>query len=108
MEKDNLISMSLNPGSLRTQLLRHTRSWLHLFLHYFMLYDAINGAYALLFAGLSPGVELKDSGRYVIPFGRFGENRDDLIAAMKIESEGGTGGAKRFWEYCEKETSAYV
>lgn len=43
-----------------------------------------------------------------MPFGRLGENRDDLIVAMKLKSEGGTGGAKRFWEYCEKEAPAYV
>jgi NAD(P)-dependent dehydrogenase (short-subunit alcohol dehydrogenase family) len=108
MGKENIISVSINPGSLRTGIVRHMRSWVQTFLHYVMLYEPVNGAYTMLFAGLSPQVTLARNGQYLLPFGRFGNIGDDLTEALVDTDQGGNGGAKRFWEYCEAETLAHL
>ena len=44
----------------------------------------------------------------VIPWGRFSSLRKDLEAAGKSKSEGGTGRAKEFWEWSEKQVQPYL
>ena len=44
----------------------------------------------------------------VIPWGRFGPLRKDLLDAQKTEAEGGTGQAARFWEWSEEQVRQYV
>lgn len=66
------------------------------------------GAYSELFAALSPSIKPKDSGSFIIPWGRLGPIPDHIKAAMKSKSNGGTGTASRFWEWCERETHAYA
>ena len=62
--------------------------------------DPIFGAYKEAFAGLSPEVDEGRNGAYLIPWGRFYDGlREDLVLAMTAEEEGGTGIAKRFWEW---------
>lgn len=34
--------------------------------------------------------------------------RNDLVAASKAEEDGGTGGAKRFWEWTEDQIKPYL
>ena len=74
----------------------------------FILYPSVYGAYTELYAGYSPDVRPEDSGRFIIPWGRFGTYRDGLVLATKSKSEGGTGTAERFIEYCERETKPYM
>ena len=55
-EKDGIISVSLNPGNLNSELQRHS-GWVgKLFVKAFT-YPAVNGAYTEFFAGLSPEVK---------------------------------------------------
>lgn len=44
----------------------------------------------------------------VAPFGRFYPLRSDLSNATKLESEGGTGGAYKFWEWAEEQIKEYL
>ncbi|KAJ3549262.1 hypothetical protein NM208_g590 [Fusarium decemcellulare] len=106
-EGTGIVSVAINPGHLKTELMRHVSSLMQRFLNRFVLYDPIYGAYTEVFAGLSPGVTAEDSGRYIMPWGRFGLVKDDLVAAMKSRVEGGTGGAERFWEFCEEATKPF-
>ena len=102
-----IISVTQNPGSLKTNLLRNA-PWLLRFLSYPLLYDAKMGAYTELWAGLSPEVNDKSSGSYIIPWGRFHPSpRKDILDAMKPKSEGGTGQAKDFREWCETQVADY-
>lgn len=44
----------------------------------------------------------------VVPFGRFLPIREDLERGSKPESEGGTGIARKFWEWTEEQVKAYL
>ncbi|KAH6608483.1 hypothetical protein Trco_001829 [Trichoderma cornu-damae] len=72
--------------------------------------DGENGILHLakLFAGLSPDVKPEDSGRYVIPWGRFGFTRADIDEALTPKKGEETSTAGKFFEYCENETKPYV
>jgi retinol dehydrogenase 12 len=68
-----------------------------------ILHEPRFGVYSELFAGLSPDVTIEHSGQYLIPWGRLGQPREDITKGCLSTQEGGTGTAKRFWEWCEME-----
>lgn len=72
-----------------------------------MLHDPIYGAYTELFAGLSPIIRKEDSGRYVIPWGRFGVNRADIEAELKPSAGKAEYKAAIFFDYCENATKSH-
>jgi len=104
---EGIISVSLNPGNLKTELQRHTSSLVALLLK-LVLYPAINGAYTELFAGLSPEVTPAKNGAWIHPWGRFVPLKADILASSKSKSEGGTGVAAQFWEWSEAQVKAYL
>ncbi|KAH8801377.1 hypothetical protein F5884DRAFT_904244 [Xylogone sp. PMI_703] len=104
--KSGVMHLTLNPGNLKTPLQRNM-GCLERHITNLMLHDPIYGAYTELWAGLSPAVKPSDSGRYIIPWGRFGDIREDVAAACKSAQEGGLGKATQFFEYCEKVTRDY-
>ncbi|KAI9742775.1 MAG: hypothetical protein M1818_003504 [Claussenomyces sp. TS43310] len=104
--KDGIVSVALNPGNLLTDLQRHI-SGLQLMVMKTFLYHPRFGAYTELFAGLSPDVTLAKTGSWIQPWGRFDGIRSDLAAGAKSESEGGTGYAKKFWEWTEEQIKPY-
>jgi NAD(P)-dependent dehydrogenase (short-subunit alcohol dehydrogenase family) len=55
-EKDGIISVSLNPGNLNSELSRHS-GWIGVLVVKLITYPAVNGAYTEFFAGLSPELE---------------------------------------------------
>lgn len=99
---------ALNPGNLTTDLARHVSALQAVFIR-MITYPPVNGAYTELFAGLSPDVaaSLKQN-EWVIPFGRITALRKDLALAGLGEGEGGTGNARRFWEWSEEQVRQYV
>jgi NAD(P)-dependent dehydrogenase (short-subunit alcohol dehydrogenase family) len=102
-----ILSLTQNPGNLKTALLRHA-PWMLGFFTAPLLYDAKMGAYTELWAGLSQDLSIEDGGKYVLPWGRLHPSpRQDLLKAMKTKDEGGTGVAALFLEYCEKETAEF-
>ena len=61
--QDNILSVSLDPGNLKTPLYQNAPRWQMPFIN-LILKDPVYGAYTELFAGFSPAVQLKDSGRF--------------------------------------------
>ena len=105
--KDGIISTSWNPGNLKTELGRHMSAF-ERFLLIILLFPAKFGGYTELFAGWSDEITASQNGAFIVPWGQVGNLRADLITGQKPESEGGTGVAQKFWEYCEKETKQYA
>lgn len=107
VRRDGIVSMTQNPGNLKTNIMRDVPKWITLIL-YPLMWDAHYGAYTELYAGLSPEITVEDNGGYVIPWGRKHPNlRQDLVDALKSERKGGAGLAEKFWEWCEKETTQF-
>lgn len=104
---DGIVSVSLNPGNLKSDLQRHVPKW-QMTLFGGFLYSPIHGAYTELFAGLSPDVTLDKSGAWIQPWGRFVPQRKDLEIGSKAETEGGTGIAEKFWKWTEDQVEPYV
>lgn len=105
--KDGILSLSLNPGGLRTELTRHLPAWQYYILQY-LLYEPIFGAYTEIYAGLSPEITASQNGAFVAPWGWVKGLRKDLELAQKPEAEGGSGIASKFWQWTEEQVKAYT
>jgi NAD(P)-dependent dehydrogenase (short-subunit alcohol dehydrogenase family) len=104
---DGIISVSLHPGNLKTDLQRNMSRWSMPIVN-MLVYPAIYGAYTELFAGLSPDVTLEKSGAWLQPWGRFSPQRADLVKGSKSRAEGGTGIAEEFWGWSEEQIKEYI
>jgi len=101
------LSLSQNPGNLKTNLLR-TAPKLMRWGASPLLYKPIYGAYTELWTGLSPELTMADNGGLVIPWGRLHPApRADLLEALKSEKDGGTGRAAEFREWCEEQVKEF-
>lgn len=105
--EDGIVSVAWNPGNLRTELQRHL-NFLEKAAVNLICYPAVYGAYTELYAGWSKDISLKNTGSYVIPWGRIGKLRKDVELGLKRTDEGGTGHAERFWQWCEAEASRFA
>ena len=74
----------------------------------FFVYPAIYGAYTELWTALTPELTPDKSGAYVYPWGRFGSLPAGVETSIKGESEGGTGAATKFVEWCRKQTEPFA
>ncbi|KAL7929437.1 hypothetical protein V8C35DRAFT_315637 [Trichoderma chlorosporum] len=103
----SIVSVSLNPGAINTNLLRHAP---HIkYMAYPLLHKPRFGALAELYAGLSPDISLENNGCYVIPWGRISNGvREDLVNASRTTEQGGSGKAQEFWEFCFEKTKDYM
>ncbi|CCM06315.1 uncharacterized protein FIBRA_08567 [Fibroporia radiculosa] len=70
-----VVSMSCNPGNIRTNLRRYTPAKFHR-LREFFLYPASQGALTQLWAGTMPET-LKYNGEYLVPWTRVGKCREE-------------------------------
>ncbi|KAH9203542.1 hypothetical protein DL95DRAFT_529610 [Leptodontidium sp. 2 PMI_412] len=104
---DGILSVSLNPGNLKTDLQRNVPSLMKPVLN-LLSHTPIHGAYTELFAGLSSEVTPDKNGAWIVPWGRFMPLRKDIVAASKTEAEGGTGVAAKFWDWSEEQVKAYI
>jgi retinol dehydrogenase 12 len=59
-----IVSVALNPGNLDSELYRRLPSVMRWLLRRLILYPPVMGAYTLLFAGLSPDVNVEKSGNW--------------------------------------------
>ncbi|TRX91241.1 hypothetical protein FHL15_007846 [Xylaria flabelliformis] len=107
-KSDSILSVSLNPGNLDSDLWRNQSYVMGKILKWFILYPQINGAYTELFAGLSPEVTMEKTGAWIVPFGRFMRPRKDLKEATKTEAEGGSGIAEKFWKWNEEQIAPFL
>ncbi|QRV85242.1 short chain dehydrogenase [Ceratobasidium sp. AG-Ba] len=91
-----IISVSLNPGNLKTELGRHLTR-LHIWLLEFILYPASYGALTQLWAGTTPDIE-QLNGKFLIPWARIGDAgafaRDEQLA-------------KKLWNWCEEQVKGH-
>ena len=103
-----ILSVTQNPGNLKTPLLRHA-PWILGFVTAPLLYSAKMGAYTELWAGMSEDLGIGDGGKYVLPWGRLHPNpRPDLLAVLKTgEDDERPGTAALFIEHCEKHTADF-
>ncbi|KAK9775081.1 putative short-chain dehydrogenase [Seiridium cardinale] len=89
--------------------LQRDQSWLFKFLTGLLLYPTINGVWTELYAAFSPEVPAADlTENWVGPFGRILPLRPDLPKATKLESEAGTGGTAKFWDWNKEQVKDYV
>ncbi|KAL4935417.1 hypothetical protein BDV06DRAFT_207079 [Aspergillus oleicola] len=102
-----IVSIALNPGAANSNLLRN--AWWMKFLSYPLLHRSVQAAYTELYAGLSDDISLENNGCYVIPWGRIHHGvAANLLNAMNVVENGGTGQAKEFWEFCEETVKPYL
>ncbi|KAK9493267.1 hypothetical protein V1508DRAFT_403964 [Lipomyces doorenjongii] len=97
--KNHVISISVNPGNLKTNLSRLSN-----FLFDFILYPQRLGGLTELYGGLAPETgEEEFNGGYVIPFGRKGEIATYVKKGL---IEAGTG--KKLWDLLEEEVKPCI
>ncbi|RXG42280.1 hypothetical protein VDGE_07272 [Verticillium dahliae] len=94
--ESNIVSVSLNPGLLKTNLQRNFGA-AQKFQVKLMGKPAKYGAYTELFAGLDSSITSKD--KWITPFGRREEPRADIV-----EPELG----KRYWDWCEDQVRSFL
>jgi hypothetical protein len=68
----------------------------------------VYGAYSELYASFSPEVKAEQNGGHLMAWGRAADLPEDIIKGMKSEAEGGTGAAKKFFEYCDREIKDFL
>ncbi|KAI1412438.1 NAD(P)-binding protein [Hypoxylon sp. FL1857] len=105
---DGVVSVSLNPGNLDSDLWRTQGPLMTWFLRKTVLFPPINGSYTCLFAGVSPQVTLEKSGSHIAPWGRIWNVSKAMVAATKAKSEGGTGIAREFWDWTDAQVNKYI
>ncbi|KAI6750774.1 hypothetical protein HG530_014224 [Fusarium avenaceum] len=93
-KEDGIVSVSLNPGNLASELDRTSPWWMY-YPRIFTTYPSIYGAYTELFAAFSSEITLEKSGIW------------DLQKGALPESEGGTGMAEWFWKWSEEQVKPY-
>lgn len=97
---DGIVSNAWNPGNLDSELMRHHVNIMRMFFRWILLYPAVYGGYTELWAGWAEDAgKLSEKATYVGPWGRVVKLRADLEGSVN---------QTRFWEWCEKETKAYV
>ena len=72
-----------------------------------MVNPPIYGAYTELFTILTPELTPAKSGAYVYPWGRFGPIPKGIEKSLKTQSEGGTGIAAKFVEWCGTQVAPF-
>ena len=108
VKEDGVVSISCNPGHLRSDLYRDGGTVFKAILNVVALYPPIFGAYTELYSGLSPDITMEKTGEWVIPWGRLYPIRKDMQNAAKSKAEGGNGHAADFWEWTEDLVKDFV
>ncbi|RYP47177.1 hypothetical protein DL768_006727 [Monosporascus sp. mg162] len=105
---DGIMSVPVNPGHLASNLYREGGTVFKAVLKALALFPPVYGAYVELYAAFSTELSMKNSGDWVVPWGRLYPIRDDLLDATKSESEGGNGHARKFWDWSEEQVKDFL
>ncbi|KAI1147941.1 putative estradiol 17 beta-dehydrogenase [Nemania diffusa] len=106
--QDGSSSVIINPGNFKSELQRD-QGWGIKLITFLVGYPAALGANTELFAAYSPEAAAADVTKtWVGPFGRVLPLRQDLCQATKPETNGGTDGAKKFWDWTEEQIKGYL
>jgi retinol dehydrogenase-12 len=98
-KESGIVTNSWNPGNLASELQRHSTA-IEKFVTQFLVYKPVFGAYTELFAGWSEEAgKPENDGKYIVPWGRFGELRADVKASQD---------GVKLWEWCERESKPYM
>lgn len=91
-----IISCSLHPGAIQSELGRHWPRWQNAVMGFFMnLKPAALGAITQIYAGTTPdGKEL--NGKYLIPWARVGKPREDVLDEKQ---------SAKLWDWLEEQTA---
>ena len=108
VKNDGVVSISCNPGHLKSDLYRDGGTVFKAILSAVALYPPVYGAYTELYSGLSPDITMEKTGEWVIPWGRLYPIRKDMQNAAKSKAEGGNGYATEFWEWTEELVKDFV
>ncbi|KAK7204531.1 hypothetical protein BZA70DRAFT_281069 [Myxozyma melibiosi] len=101
-EKDTgVLSLSLNPGHLKSQLFRSMPPWRQKLASVFS-FDPRLGALTEIFAGFSPQITTEHNGAYFVPWGRFGSPRGTIVEGIEKRQT-----ATRLWGTLDNETRMY-
>lgn len=93
--EDGILTFSLNPGGIKSELQRHSGAFLE-WLGGILLFPTPMGAITQLFAGTSPSLTRKDSGKYFIPWAR---------EAIPYKGTQDPKLAEKLWTYLETDTA---
>ncbi|KAI1191958.1 hypothetical protein F5B17DRAFT_380233 [Nemania serpens] len=105
---DGVVSVSLNPGALDSELWREQPSLVRSFLRATLLHPPVYGAYTCLFAAFSSEITLENSGTYVAPWGQLWKVAPAMARAGRSLADCGDGTAKEFWEWTEAQVKKYI
>ncbi|KAK9357108.1 hypothetical protein V1504DRAFT_399166, partial [Lipomyces starkeyi] len=98
-----IVSLSLNPGNLKTNLQRNAGSIMRHTLLPLMLFPARLGALTELYAGFAPELTTKIGFVYIIPWGRIGPLNKRVRLGLEEYCT-----SKKLWAILEKETKKYM
>ncbi|CEJ93193.1 hypothetical protein VHEMI08802 [[Torrubiella] hemipterigena] len=107
VEGSGIISISLNPGELSTELDR-TAPWWVVGIRRLKCYPPVFGAYTELFAAFSDEVTTTMPTAWIVPWGRFLPMRKDILEGAVSVAEGSTGIATKFWQWSEEQVAPYA
>ncbi|KAE8444138.1 hypothetical protein EG329_000826 [Mollisiaceae sp. DMI_Dod_QoI] len=98
-----ILSTSVHPGLMRTELQRNMAVSARVGMK-LLFKGPVYGAYSELFAAFSPELKAENNGGYVMAWGRIAELPRNITHGLRSKAEGGSGEAKMFVDYCERET----
>ncbi|KAH9053028.1 NAD(P)-binding protein [Lactarius vividus] len=93
---DKIVSTSLNPGNIRTDLLRHQPGWRNA-IAYYLMYPVSYGALTQLYCATAPSAA-DANGKFFIPWVRVGEPNKGALEPQVGE---------KLWSWLENETKKY-
>ncbi|KAI9442859.1 NAD(P)-binding protein [Lactarius psammicola] len=93
---DKIVSTSLHPGNIRTDLQRHMPGWQHTIVNW-ILYPASYGALTQLYCATAPSAA-DANGKFFIPWARVGEPNKAALDPQVGE---------KLWSWLENETKKY-
>ncbi|KAI9434783.1 NAD(P)-binding protein [Lactarius indigo] len=93
---DKIVSTSLNPGNIRTDLLRHQPGWRNA-IFYWLMYPIPLGALTQLYCATAPSAA-DANGKFFNPWARLGEPNKAALDPQVGE---------RLWSWLENETKKY-
>ncbi|KAH8805960.1 putative short-chain dehydrogenase [Xylogone sp. PMI_703] len=104
---DGIISVSVHPGLMRTELQRNF-PWIGRAIMKVIFKPPVYGAYSELYSSFSPDLTEKHNGGYIMAWGRIAAVPAEVSKGIKSVAEGGSGRAKKFVEYLDREIASYL
>lgn len=85
LESDGIISLSLNPGNIKTELQRHMSPFMMVI--NFILHPVAQGAITQLYGGTSPDITIENTGAYLVPWARLDVSPRTEVADQELSDK---------------------